>query len=492
MDSARSPGSSQHDLSDLLAAIVHSSNDAIIAKDQAGRILTWNHAAEVMYGYTAAEVVGRSISILIPPDHGNELTDILARIARGERVPQYDTVRITKSGALISVSLSVSPIHNGAGDVVGASAIARDVSERNRMSTALEASERRWQAVVDAAVDGIVVIDRRGRIESFNAAAERLFGYAAPEVISRNINVLMPSPYREEHDGYLARYLATGEEHVIGLGRQVSGRRSDGSTFPLHLSVGTIAQGAELRFVGIIHDLTNRVRAEEQLREQMALARLGEMAAVIAHEVRNPLAAVSGAIQMIRDTLRPESDEATIAREVLSRLGALNNLTNDLLLFARPPRPNIVALDIGHMLRMMVRLLATDPALEGADLQLEGASALVLGDVDLLPIVLQNLLTNAGQAVKGAGTIYIAIAAEAERVTVQIRDTGPGIPPEVRARLFQPFVTTKARGTGLGLSTAKRLIEAMEGHLDIDSPPGRGTVVNISLRSAEAPLALVP
>src|SRR5436190_5022246 len=156
-----------------------------------------------------------------------------------------------------------------------------------RVDRALAGSEARWKAIIDSAVDAIIVIDSRGLIESFNPAAQRMFGYAATEVIGRNVNLLMPSPFAEEHDGYIRRYLETGEQRIIGLGREVSGRRKDASEFPLHLSVARAAIAGELRFTGIIRDLTERNVLEAKLREESALARIGELAAVLAHEVKN-------------------------------------------------------------------------------------------------------------------------------------------------------------------------------------------------------------
>jgi two-component system sensor kinase FixL len=482
--SDRPPGDPE--LSSLLAAIVESSDDAIIGKDLTGRMLTWNQGATRMYGYEAREAIGQSISLLIPPDHADELRDIMVQIAHGERVPPHDTVRLTKSGRRLHVSLSISPIRGAAGDIVGASAIARDISEARRLDTALRASEARWQAIVNSAIDGIVVIDECGRIESFNTAAEQLFGYPEASLVGENVKILMPAPYHEEHDGYLSRYSTTRERHIIGSGREVSGRRRDGTVFPVHLSVGEIFLGHERKFVGILHDLTSRVRSEELIREQTALARLGEMAAVIAHEVRNPLTAVSGAIQIIGESLPAGGPEAVIAKEVLARLDALNALTNDLLMFARPPRPKIGPVDVAALLRMNWDLLAKDRNLDGVHFELEAGAALVQGDVDLLQIVFQNLLINASQAMKGEGIIRVGAARQKDRVLVTIHDSGPGIPQAVRARLFQPFVTTKARGTGLGLSTAKRLIEALDGTIAIDCPPGGGTCVSVSLPAQDA------
>ncbi len=336
-------------------------------------------------------------------------------------------------------------------------------------------------AVFESAVDGIVVIDARGRIEAFNPAAERLFGYTEQEILGQNVNVLMPSPYKEEHDGYLAHYQRTGEQKIIGIGREVTGRRKDGSVFPLHLSVGEAALGGERRFTGILHDLTSRVRIEEQLREQVALARLGEMAAVIAHEVRNPLAGVRAAIQIIGGRLPSGSQDGTIVTEIVARIDSLSELMNDLLVFARPPQPKPAPVEIAMLIRVTADFLRGDPALSGIKVDVNGIAPLVVADAGLLRIVFLNLLVNSAHAMRGQGTIRVSVGADDSSCAVTFVDEGPGIPPDVREKVFAPFFTTKARGTGLGLPTAKRLIEAHGGTISIDSPAGGGTQVTVNL-----------
>src|SRR6185436_13065320 len=212
----------------ILAALIDSSDDAIIAKNLDGIILSWNRGAERIYGYSASEAIGRPISILIPGDQHHEFDAILERIRVDERVAHHETRRLTKDGRELDIALTVSPIKDSAGRIVGASTIARDITEQKRVEQALRSSEARWRAIVESAVDGIVVIDARGTVEAFNRAAERLFGYAADEVVGRNVNMLMPAPYRDEHDGYLARYRATGIQKIIGIGREVTGLRKDG------------------------------------------------------------------------------------------------------------------------------------------------------------------------------------------------------------------------------------------------------------------------
>ena len=190
----------------LLRAIVESSDDAIVGKALDGTIVSWNAGAERMYGYRAAEAVGQSITLIIPGEQREELRRILDEIQAGRRVASHETVRVTRDGRRLTVSLTVSPILDIAERVVGASAIARDITESRRVQAALGASEERYRSIVDSAVDGILVIDRRGCIEAFNTAAARLFGFSAQEVIGQNVNILMPEPYRHEHDQYHRRH----------------------------------------------------------------------------------------------------------------------------------------------------------------------------------------------------------------------------------------------------------------------------------------------
>jgi two-component system sensor kinase FixL len=346
-----------------------------------------------------------------------------------------------------------------------------------------QVAEARWHTLINSAVDGIIVIDASGSIETFNAAAERMFGYAEPEVIGQNISLLMPEPDRSRHDGYIAHHLETGERKIIGIGRAVTAQRKDGTTFPLHLSVGEMVIDGQKHFTGILHDLSKRTELEERLREATALARIGEMAAVIAHEVKNPLAAVRGAIQVIGGRLPHDSADASIVKEIIGRLDALNELIQDLLVFARPPKPKIVPTDLEGLLRNTANLLRRDPSLASMRIELEGVTPVLPADQNLLTIVFQNLFINAAQAMHGKGVLRITTGASGGWHTVEVEDEGPGIPKEIRATLFRPFQTTKARGTGLGLATARRLVELHQGRIAVNCPASGGTIVRIDLPS---------
>jgi two-component system, LuxR family, sensor kinase FixL len=348
-------------------------------------------------------------------------------------------------------------------------------------SADLHESNARLRSIIDSAVDGIIVIDATGRVESFNPGAERLFGYPEADVVGRNVSMLMPSPYHEEHDGYLQHYQSTGTAKIIGIGREVRGRRKDGSTFPLHLSVGEMTVGSERKFTGILHDLSARVRIEEQLREQASLARLGEMAAVIAHEVKNPLAGVRGAIQVIGGRLPHGSVDATIVNDIIARIDALDQLMKDLLLFARPPHPRRARVDVVSLLASTADLLTSDPALGTVRVEIDGTAPPINADPEMLRIVFHNLLVNSAHAMRGEGLIRVDVKSHDSVCQIAFSDSGPGIPAELLDKIFLPFFTTKSRGSGLGLPTARRLVEAHDGHISIECPPSAGTTVTIQL-----------
>jgi signal transduction histidine kinase len=238
-----------------------------------------------------------------------------------------------------------------------------------------------------------------------------------------------------------------------------------------------------MHFTGILHDLTRRTELEERLRESTALARLGEMAAVIAHEVKNPLAAVRGAVQVIGSRLPSKSNDAAIITEIIARLDGLNDLIQDLLVFARPPAPKPVRTNLRVLTESVATLLKRDPAFRDLDVAIHGEVPPALVDGNLMTIALQNLLINAAQA-QVRGTIRVSMQPADGFIRLEIADSGPGIPAEIRADLFRAFKTTKARGTGLGMATAKRLLESQGGAIAVDCPPSGGTVISLTIPAA--------
>jgi two-component system sensor kinase FixL len=259
--------------SSRLAAIVSSSDDAIVSKTLDGTITSWNAGATNILGYEADEMIGQPITRIIPPELHEEEKQILARLHRGERIQHYETIRLAKDGCRVDISLTVSPLFNQSGKVVGASKVARDITERKLAEQALRETAARLRTLTETAVDGVILIDARGVVLMFNPACEKLFGYSADEVIGENVKMLMPQPYRHEHDRYITNYRDTRDPKIIGSGREVVGLRKDGSTFPMDLSVGEARQDGESIFVGIIRDITERKLAEQALRETAARLR---------------------------------------------------------------------------------------------------------------------------------------------------------------------------------------------------------------------------
>jgi two-component system sensor kinase FixL len=479
----QSSAEAAHGRAERLDAILNTTTDGVIVIDAKGSIEAFNPGAERLFGYPAAEVIGRNVSVLMPsPDHERHDGYVARYLDTGEARIIGTGREVTgrrRDGTLFPVRLAVSEMRIG-GDRKFTGML-HDLTQRAQLGRDLEASEARWRAIIDSAVDGIIVIDEHGRIEAFNAAAERLFGHKEQDLLGRNVDMLMPSPYREEHDSYLSRYLATGRAKIIGVGREVTGLRRDGSTFPLHLSVGQITIDAQRRFTGILHDLSERVRMETVLREQASLAKIGEMAAVIAHEIKNPLAGISGAIQILDSELAERGDSLPVLKEIIDRIDSLDRMVKDLLVFARPPKPRLSRVDVAPLVATTVGLLSADPALQEITVEVAGDAPPVSADSEMLRIVFQNLLLNSAHAMEGRGQIQVAVKAEQAVCHVSFTDNGPGIPADVRERIFTPFFTTKTRGTGLGLPTAKRLIEAHKGLISIDCPPAGGTVVSITL-----------
>ena len=466
----------------ILQSIFDSAVDGIIVIDAKGLVKAFNPAAERLFGYRADEVLGQNVKLLMPsPDREqhdrylqNYLTTKVPRIigtgreVRGRR----------KNGSTFPLHLSVGEMElDGEPAFTG---ILHDLSRRVAIEEALRKSEERVRSIVESAVDAIVVIDDRGLIQAFNPSAERLFGYTVSDVIGRNVNMLMPSPDREQHDGYLRHYLTTGEQKIIGIGREVTGLKKDGTRFPVHLSVGEMISEGKRSFTGILHDLSDRVALEQRLAEQKSLAKLGEMAAVVAHEVKNPIAGIRGALQVITSRMPADQRDRTILLDIITRLDALNRIVQDMLMFARPRALRQEPIPLGSLLRETAALIERDPGMLDLEIGVSG-SADIVGDREMLQVVFQNILMNAAQAMDGHGRIDVTIAGANGRCRVAIADRGPGMPADVRERAFDAFFTTKHRGTGLGLPIAKRVVDAHSGTIHIDVPPEGGTTISVDL-----------
>jgi two-component system sensor kinase FixL len=491
---------STEQMNSRLAAIVTSSDDAIIGKTLDGVMTDWNRGAETIFGYTAAEAIGQPLSLLLPPGQDDEMFRILKRIRIGERVEHYETRRRRKDGEIIDVSLTISPVWDNAGRLVGASKVARDITTVKRAQAELEAREAHLRSVLDSIPDAMIVIDDRGIMQSFSATAERLFGYAADEAIGENVNMLMPSPYREQHDNYLSRYFATGERKVIGRGRVVEGMRRDGTTFPMELAVGEMVAGGSRSFTGFVRDLTERQATQQRLQDLQAelihmsrFTAMGEMASTLAHELNQPLTAVASYLNgcrrlmdgtesvqnlMLRDAIDRAADQALRAGQIIRRL-----------------RQFVARGESERHVENLPKLIEEAGALALVGIKETGVqvrfrfdprAGLVLADKIQVQQVLLNLMRNAIEAMQETPRRELTISTAEqpdEMVEIRVTDTGPGIAAEILSQLFQPFVTTKPHGMGVGLSISRTIIEAHGGRLWAEPNPDGGTVFRMTLKA---------
>ncbi len=352
--------------------------------------------------------------------------------------------------------------------------------------------------LISTAVDGIIVIDKEGRIRIFNAACERLFGYMQDDVVHQNVNMLMPQPYRSEHDGYLAHYRATGEKRIIGIGREVTGQRKNGTTFPMYLSVGEGKLDGKTIFVGIIHDLTDRKRAETRLGELQSellhvsrLNAMGQMASALAHELNQPLTAIMNYVKAARRTIEAEGGPMVAkAVELIDKASAQTIRAGQII---RHLRDFIEKRETGRSQESLNKLLeeAVSLGFMGAadtnvqvQLALDPALESILIDKVQLQQVMINLIRNAVEAMQATERRALMVSsaqAGGNFVEVAVIDTGPGLAPEVTSRLFQPFVTTKDKGMGIGLSICQSIIEAHGGRIWAEPNEGGGTAFRFRL-----------
>jgi two-component system, LuxR family, sensor kinase FixL len=348
--------------------------------------------------------------------------------------------------------------------------------------------------------EAMIVIDESGMIQSFSTAAQRLFGYSLDEVIGKNVKMLMPPPYRENHDGYVERYLGTGERKIIGIGRIVVGERKDGSPFPMELAVGEMKSGNKRFFTGFIRDLTERQQTEARLQELQSelvhvsrLTALGEMASALAHELNQPLSAITNYMTGSRRLLQDALDERSVmVREALDKAAEQSVRAGQII---RRLRDFVARGESERTIESIKKLVeeASALALVGAKhsgvrvrFKFDPELDLVLADKVQIQQVILNLMRNAIEAMEQSERRELTISTEPGpdgSVAVSIADTGSGIAPEIASQLFQPFVTTKATGMGVGLSISRTIIEAHGGQISVDSNPGGGAVFRFTLRT---------
>jgi len=490
--------------SEELALFVESVDSASFLLDTDGRIKSWNRGAELLTGWDAEAAIGQSIDILYPLDQrdaGMPAAD-LARAALEVRLRE-DGWRARRDGSEFYADITLTALRDDGGELRAFGQTLYDITARKAAESALARSELHLRSILATIPEAMIVIDEQGAILSFSAAAERLFGWSEAEVAGHNVAMLMPSPDRERHDDYLAHYMATGERRIIGIGRIVSGLRRDGSVFPMELAVGEAASEGHRIFTGFIRDLSEQQRAELRLKELQSelihvsrLSAMGTMASTLAHELNQPLAAITYYMEGARDLLAdPEADIRDLLAEALEETAQealrAGNIVRRLREFVARGEVEKRVENLHHLIDEASRLALIGSRERGIRtfFKLEPTVKNVLVDRVQVQQVLVNLLRNAVEALAGCAICDLTISTAHENggmVRVSVADTGNGISEEMLTQLFEAFATSKEQGMGLGLSICRTIVEAHGGRIWVEQRPSSGTIFHFTLIAAEA------
>ena len=358
----------------------------------------------------------------------------------------------------------------------------------------LRASEELNRAILDTVFDGIVVIDEDAMVVRFNPAAEKIFGYKSIEVIGNNVSMLMPEPYRSEHDTFLRNYLATGVKKIIGIGREVEGRRKDGSVFPLALAVTEMRKNGGRMFTGILRDITDR----KQLEQQKA-----DFYAMVTHDLKSPLTSIMGFAELIATGKDADADTVEMSTGILSASKKLYGLVEQFLLQSRLESGamtlNLRREDAAGLIMELKEEFSEQARRNGLTLTatVEDGLPAILVDRTYIMRALANLAQNAVNYTPEGGEVALSatrrIGDTGDFVVLSVSDTGPGIAPEDQAKVFQKYFRAEGRagtkGAGLGLAIVKAVAEAHKGRVELKSEPGKGSVFSLILPTAAAPAA---
>jgi PAS domain S-box-containing protein len=599
---------------DVAAVLPDTFGALVVVLDTQGRIVGFNRACERITGYAFDEVQGRHVwEIFFIPEEIEAVKAVFGTLRAAQFPHTSENVWVMKNGQRHRISWSNTALlldETGAVSYVIGTGI--DMSARVQAEEALRERDARIHAILDTTVDAIITIDEHGTIVSFNLAAERIFGYATAEVLGQNVSILMPSPYREEHDGYLARYLRTGEKRIIGIGREAVGRRKDGTTFPIDLAVSEVRLGNRRLFTGIVRDITERKQAEEdrlrlaaivessddaiigktldgtivswnvgaerlygytaaevvgrsitllippdypndipdilakiqrgervvhyetvrmakdgrrldvsltvspikiregtivgasaiarditarkratrEMERAERLALVGQLTSGIAHEIGTPLNVIVGNAELLRQDLHEQGLQTEALTAIIEHTDRITGLIQRLLTLARAQPQPLAPLVLHEPLARALRLLDTQYRHEAITPIVEVPEDLphVWGAADQLEQVFLNVLVNAWHAMPDGGTVTIqAHVPDTQHVQIMFRDTGIGMSAVELVRAFEPFFSTKGEyGTGLGLAICQQIIDQHRGTIRLDSSPGAGTTVTLTLVQADA------
>jgi len=488
------PRTSSDDSIARLSAVLESLNDAVIGATRDGVIKSWNRGAEAIYGYLAEEAVGRHFSMLVPPERADEVPQFLERIQKGDVVRDYETVRLKKDGSPIYVSITQAPIRDSAGDVIGFTTIARDMSDRIRAEEAIVEGAQRFRNLVEDLPIAIFRTAADGRITEVNPACVEMLGYPSKRaLVNRNSAEFYAD--REDFDKYTR---AIREKGVL-VGIQTRVRRADGKVI---WALGTartlqdVEGGPVVGYLGIFADITERVERESATKQLSMFQEL--VIRILGHDLKAPIGVIQGYLELaggqleapldpmvlarVRDDLHKAAEAASSMLVLLANARAISRLT-----MSPKEAPPGEVIDLGRMVLDVVGMLKPLAEAKRLQFRVEAREGLRAPVVPGFESVISNLTTNAIKYTPPAGAVDVSLREEKGRVVLTVEDTGPGIPVEMRPRLFRKFerlAQEQSVGShGLGLSIAASLVEISGGTIGVsDRPDGRpGTVFQVEI-----------
>lgn len=490
----------------LASCFRHVTDHALYVVAPDNGVVLWNAGAAGLLGWSAEDAIGMDGSRFYPDDaiqRGEPARDLEAALSNG-RITRVDW-RLKSDSTEFLAQISVTALRReDDGQIIGYAHVLRDITAQRATEEALKASANHLQSILSTVPDAMVVIDEHGLILSFSVAAERLFGYSEAQVVGRNVSMLMPSPDRERHDGYIERYLQTGEKRIIGIGRVVVGRRQDGSTFPMELSVGEAHGETQRVFTGFIRDLTERQRTQhhlEELQDELIhvarVSAMGTMASTLAHELNQPITAVANYVQGVRSIIIEAASNAETMAMVDDALDGAYKEALRAGQIVRRLRSFVARGESEKSIEPLLPLVSETGGLAALDARQKNIAVVFDLDAEASPVlvdriqiqqVLLNLMRNAIEAVAESPVREVAVTTRNDgydMVRVTVSDTGPGIDPAVRGQLFTAFTTTKAEGMGLGLSICRTIIEANGGRIWADPSEAGGATFHFTLIKAK-------
>ncbi len=461
-----------------------SSLDAVITTDADGIITSCSSGGSELLGLLPGEALGRAARTFWAADAA-EGARALERLKAEGRLRNYLTEIVQPGGRRIPVALAVSALRRSDGGVVGYVGIAHNLSEIRRLEDELSAKNRFMANILQDSADAIVTLDPEDYVTSWNRGAEAIFGYTASEVVGKHVSILFPPDLRESEELTVIQQKLL--KHGAVRSYQTERMTKDGRRLQV-IFTRTAIRNDSGKLVGssaVLKDVTTFRSLERQLADAEHLATMGELSAGLAHEIKNPLAGIKGAIEVIRDSMPATDVHRDILGDVLHEVGRIDRIVRDLLNYAKPRPPSLSAIQLEDLAQRIIAMVRQSVKSETLSINLEVANELpdFTGDETQLEQVLLNLLLNAQNALAGAGRIDVRLRHDSDEalIRMEVEDDGPGIPEDIRKKIFHPFFTTRTDGTGLGLATCLKNVQYHGGTIEVQSDPGRGTRFSVAI-----------